>query len=169
MTETKDISKMSPEEKKAMNKVNEELERKASRMKHIEIHEEFQECCRALTEAFVTFHHIHPSVIKNLLPHPITSSTEAFEGNFGTVTGLILFYRNLFELFNLKFELEDSIVFLRIVIGKGGKLWLTDQDPSLPFSGTANSILIFHPIETTYLKEFYELMNMMRDKSKNYN
>ncbi len=159
---------MSLEEKKAKNKVCELTARKASRMKHYEIQEEFQECYRALTEAFVTLHHIHPNVIKNLLPHPITSSSEAFEGNFGTVTGLILFYRSLFELFNLKFELEDSIVFFSIVIGKGGKLWLTDQDPSLPCSGTANSVLIFHSIEIRYLKDFYKTMNMMREKSKNH-
>lgn len=160
---------MSPEEKDAMNKVYEMAARKVSRMKHYEIQKEFQKCHKALIEAFVTIYHIHPSVIKNLLPHPMTSCTEAFEGKFGTVSGMILFYRSLFELFNLKFELEDLIDFLTKSFGSLRPLWITDQDPSLPYSGTANSVLIFHPIETTYLKEFNELINMMREKSINHN
>lgn len=160
---------MSPEEKTEMNKIYEMATRKVSRMKHYEIHKEFQESFRELTEILVTRYHIHPSVIKNSLSHPITSSTEAFEGNFGTVSGLILFYRSYFEEFNQKLELEDSIDFLKESIGRGNQVWITDQDPSLPYSGTANSVLIFHQIETTYLKEFYERINMMREKSKNCN
>lgn len=165
MEQKKDMSEMTREELKKMHKECERKEREESRRKHQRIQEEFREAYKLVSEAFAKIYHIHPNVIKNALSYPLTSSKKAFKGTLGTTTGMILYYRDLFELFNLKFELEKLLDILRKAIENNCKLWITDRDPSLPYSGEANYILLFHPIETEYLRDYYKRLDWMREES----
>lgn len=165
MEQTKAISEMTPDELKKMHKECEQKEREESRRKHQRIQEEFREVFKLVSEAFARTYHILPSVIIKEILNPMTSSKHAFKGTLGTTTGTILYCRALFKLFNLKFELKRLLVILSKAIENKCKLWITDRDPSLPYSSEANYMLLLHPIETKYLREQQKKLAQMREDS----
>ena len=154
---------MSPEEIKEMHKAWEMAERKESRTKHEEIQEEYKSDFRGVCDSIVKHFHIAPNVIKNLLPHPFTSSTDAFNGKFGSVSGLILFYRILFEQIGTKFDLKILIKTLQKCIKGRFNLQISIIDPLHP-DKPIQTVTIFNWQETVVSKTFGEMIEEKRNK-----
>ncbi|HEY5569985.1 MAG TPA: hypothetical protein VIK42_00750 [Bacteroidales bacterium] len=166
MDKKNDISKMSQEEKKAMNKAYEEADRKASRKKHHGIQEEYKPFFSGICDALVKRFGITPSEIKKELSHPATSSTEAFDGKFGSATGSILFHRSLFDLFGFDFKLKKLFEWMAECIRKEFNLRLCIYDPSRPDSEPIKSITLFSRKETTRSREFKKKIEELKEKLK---
>lgn len=152
-----------------MHKECEMAERKASRIKHCDVQKEYKPFFSGISDAFVQRFCIAPRMIKNALSHPLTSSNGAFDGNFASATGSILFHRSLFAQFGCNFDLKQLLESTQECIRKGLHLRISIYDPSRPDSEPIKTFTLFSQKETIRSREFKKVIDELREKTQNHN